>query len=503
TVDLGREMYANIIQMPLRFYEQHTTGEIIARLTNDIFMAGRGLSQVFMKLMREPIKAVMFLCLALWLDWKLTLVVLGVFPPVTFVIVRIGQSVRKRMRRSLEKVAQLQSVAKETITGITIVKGFCMEMFASDRMNREYRKLRTQGLKMMKADAAIGPSTEFLMACGFVVFVVLSARQVIEHDMKLVELITLYGMLLGMLDPVRKLTAVNNAIQSSVASAIRAFEFIDMKSDIVDAPDAVALAPLREGLTLDDVHYSYDGKTPVLQGVSFEVKKGEMVAIVGESGAGKSTLAKLVPRFYDVTGGSISIDGTDIRTATQASLREQISIVTQETILFHDTVSANITAERPDYSEDRIREAAKAAYASEFVERLPKGFDTNIGEAGVTLSGGQRQRLAIARALIKDPAILILDEATSSLDSESEHAIQQAIEEFIVGRTTIVIAHRLSTVRRADRILVMDGGRIVEEGAHDDLLQRDGSIYRRLYETQFATREREQDSGEAPVVEPA
>jgi ATP-binding cassette, subfamily B, bacterial MsbA len=494
-VQLGQEMYANIIRLPLRFFEQHTTGEIIARLTNDIFMAGRGLSQVFMKLLREPIKAVFCFGLALSIDPGLTLIGLAVLPPAALVIIKIGQSVRKRMRRSLEKVALLQSVAKESITGITIIKGFCMEAFDVARMNREYLKLRRQGLKMMKADAAVGPLTEIIMVCGAAAFIVLSGQKVLNNDLELSDLGTLYVALGVMLDTVRKLSAVNNAVQSSVASATRAFEFIDLKPDIVEVPGAVELAPVKESLRFENVHYSYDGKTPVLDGVSFTINKGEMVAIVGFSGAGKSTLAKLVPRFYDVTDGSISIDGTDIRQATLASLRRQISIVTQETILFNESVRMNIAAGDVRYTEERVRQAAKAAHADGFIEPLRQGYDTNIGEAGGTLSGGQRQRLAIARALVKDPAILILDEATSSLDSESEQAIQQAIEEFIVGRTTIVIAHRLSTVQRADRILVLDEGKILEQGSHDELLQKEGSLYRRLYEVQFAPADKAPEEG--------
>ncbi len=492
TVRLGKEMYQNIIRLPMRFFEQRTSGEIIARMTNDTFAAGRGLTTVFMKLFREPFKAAIFLAIALSKDPWLTFVGLGVLPPVALIMVKIGQSVRKRMRRTLEKIAGLQTVAKESVTGISIVKGFSMEPYIVRLVNREYEKLKRQGLKMMKADAAIGPLTEFVMMCGFVVFVVLSVRRVLNQTMTLADLGVLYAALFGMLDPVRKLTAVNNAVQTSVASAERVFEFIDLKPDIVDAPDAVLLSPLKERITFDDVHFSYDGKTEVLHGLTFDVQKGEMVAIVGFSGAGKSTLVKLLPRFYDVTAGTISIDGIDIRKVTQESLRAQISIVTQDTILFNETVRANITAGKDIYTKDRVWEALRAAHATDFVEKLYQGVDTVIGEAGGTLSGGQRQRLAIARALIKDPAILILDEATSSLDSESERAIQKAIEEFVVGRTSIVIAHRLSTIRRADRILVLDEGRLVEEGTHEQLLQQPESIYRRLYEVQFAASEKTQ-----------
>ncbi|MCC6697807.1 MAG: ABC transporter ATP-binding protein [Candidatus Hydrogenedentes bacterium] len=505
TVRLGKEMYANIMRLPMRFFEQRTSGEIIARMTNDCFSAGRGLTTVFMKMFREPFKALACLGLALWVDPLLTFIGLCVLPPVALVMIKIGQSVRKRMRRTLERIAGLQTVAKESVTGISIIKGFSMEPHVMRLVDREYNKLQRQGLKMMKAEAAIGPLTELVMVCGVVVFVVMSARQVISGDMVVADLFLLYGALAGMLDPVRKLTAVNNAVQSSVASAERVFEFIDLQPDIVDAPNAVELPALRDEIRFEDVHFSYDGRTEVLKGLSFQVNKGEMVAVVGFSGAGKSTLVKLIPRFYDVTSGSILIDGVDVRKVTQESLRAQISIVTQDTILFNESVRSNIAAGKDTYADERVMEALRAAYATDFVMRLHEGIDTRIGESGGSLSGGQRQRLAIARALIKDPSILILDEATSSLDSESERAIQRAIEEFVVGRTSIVIAHRLSTIRRADRILVLDEGRIVEQGTHDELLERPESIYRRLYEVQFAVSEKVEEAAEAmePGAKPA
>ncbi|NUM54650.1 MAG: ABC transporter ATP-binding protein [Candidatus Hydrogenedentes bacterium] len=497
TVRLGLEMFDNIIRLPIRFFEKHTSGEIIARMTNDCFTAGRGLTAVFMKLFREPFKAIVFFTIAFSAHAPLTIIGLGVLPPVVLIMIKIGQKVRKSMRRTLERIAGLQTVSKESVAGISIIKGFLMEDFVRSLVRREYAKLQRQGLKMMRADAAIGPLTEFVMTLGFVVFIVISVYEVTKPNpsLRVDDLLKLYLSLAMMLDPVRKLTAVNNAVQTSVASAERVFEFIDLKPDIVDAPDAVTLKPLREIIRFEDVHFSYDGKTEVLRGVTFDVKKGEMIAIVGFSGAGKSTLAKLVPRFYDVTGGSISIDGVDIRKATQSSLRAQISIVTQDTILFNASVRENIAAGNDSYSDDRIKQAVKAAHATEFVEKLYRQYETVIGESGGSLSGGQRQRLAIARALIKDPAILILDEATSSLDMESERAIQKAIEEFVVGRTSIVIAHRLSTVQRADRILVLDQGRVVEQGKHEELLQRPDSLYRtRLYGAEIAPAAEEEAS---------
>ena len=488
SIHLGEQMFANIMALPIAFFEQRQTGEILARFTNDMFMVNRGLANTFVKLFREPIKVVVLLTLALAVDWHLTLTVLVVLPMVGYLVVRIGKKVKKAVSRSLQKIAAMASAAAETVSGIMIVKAYRMEDYETRRVYEELGKLRKYLVRMVKFDAAIAPATEFLLVVGLVIFMLLANRQVELRQLDSGDLVILFGALAAMMDPFRKLSSVNNMIQTSVASAERVFEFIDMESDVVEAPDAVALPPLRESLRFENVHFSYDGKAKVLQGVDFEVRKGEMVALVGFSGAGKSTIVKLIPRFYDVTSGAVTIDGVDIREATFESLRDQISVVTQETILFNESVRDNIAFGRETYSMERVHQAAVAAHAAQFIEKLSAKYDTRIGESGATLSGGQRQRLAIARAIIKDPAILILDEATSSLDSESEQAIQKAVEEFIVGRTTIVIAHRLSTVQRADRILVVHEGRIVEEGTHRELIDKQG-LYRRLYDTQFAATE--------------
>jgi subfamily B ATP-binding cassette protein MsbA len=315
-------------------------------------------------------------------------------------------------------------------------------------------------------------------------FVLFGAHRVESGELSAGQLSIVLIAIIACMDPVRKLSKVNVEIQVSLASAQRIFAFIDREPEIVDAPGAVALQPIEESLQFEQVRFGYTDETEVLRGIDLTVRKGEMVALVGFSGAGKSTLVKLVPRFYDVTGGSILIDGVDIRTGTLASLREQVGIVTQDTILFSESIRANITCGREEYTEDEVVRASKAAHAHEFISQLPAGYDTVLGEGGVGLSGGQRQRLAIARAFLKDPSILILDEATSSLDSESEKLIQEALAHFVVGRTTLVIAHRLSTVQQADRIVVLEDGQVREEGTHAALLAESG-LYKRLYETQF------------------
>lgn len=484
TTGLGEAMYANLMRQSVGFFERKSSGEVLARFTNDIFMVNSGLQGVFVKLMREPIKVLVFLAVALHVDWQLTLIGIGVLPLVLYLLISIGKKMRSSVKRSLQKIAGLATVVNETIKGIAIVKSFTMEEYEIGRVKAEIGRLRKFLLRMITLHAATGPLTEFTLVLGIIGFVLVSGHRVETGYLDAGDLVQLYFALAMMLDPVRKLSDVNNMIQTSIASADRCFEFIDMVPDILESSDAETLPALTDTIRFENVTFSYDGSKNALDGIDIEIKCGEMIALVGASGSGKSTFVKLLPRFYDPTGGRITFDGRDIRNATFRSLREQISYVTQENILFAESIRSNIAFGRDCYTDERVREAATAAHADLFIDDLPEGFNTIIGESGSSLSGGQRQRLAIARAIIKDPALLILDEATSSLDTESERLIQEALDQFVKGRTTIVIAHRLSTIQQADRIVVLDEGKIIEQGSLEELLALNGA-YKRLHDTQF------------------
>ncbi|MGC8739677.1 MAG: ABC transporter ATP-binding protein [Candidatus Hydrogenedens sp.] len=484
SVDLSRKMYQNIMTQSLGFFESHSSGDVVARFSNDIFMVNRGLSNAFIKVLREPFKALTFLAVAISVDPWLTLVGICVLPPLGYALIQLGLYVRKSVRRSLMKVADLASLINETTRGILIIKGFQMEEFLKQRYDVEANRLRRFLRKMVKADSATEPITEFILVVGFSGFILFSGYRVITYRLDMGDLLQVYLALAMILDPVRKLSTVNNLIQTSVASAERVFEYLDLKPDIQDAPHAISLEPLSKEIRFENISFSYDGKKIVLDNLNFSIRRGERVALVGPSGSGKTTLVKLIPRFYDVKEGTIYFDDTDIRKVTLESLRKQIAIVTQETILFSGSVRDNLTGGNTGITDEQIEQALVMAHAKEFVAQMPKGLDSNLGEFGQLLSGGQRQRLALARAILKNPEVLLLDEATSNLDSESEKYIQEALTTFLKGRTSIIIAHRLSTIMNADRILVLDRGKIVEQGSHEQLLKHQG-IYYQLYQHQF------------------
>jgi len=409
-----------------------------------------------------------------------------VFPATLGIIAWIGRRVRLESGMVQERIADLTSVLHETISGVKVVKAFGMETFENRKFGAEGNRYLETVLHVTRIRNLASPATEFLSAVAGAVIIWYGGMQVLSHEaMKASEFLGFLFAMFQLMPPIKELTSVNNRIQEATAAGQRVFEILDTEPSIRNAPGAVPLEDFRHAIEFRDVSFRYNGGDLVLENVSFTIRKGEVVAIVGPSGSGKSTMADLLPRFYDPTAGSITIDGRDLRSVELKSLRDKIGIVTQETILFNDTVRNNIAYGLELCPMEEIVRAAKAANAHAFVSDMPGGYDSRIGERGVKISGGERQRLALARAILKNPPILILDEATSALDTESELLVQQAIENLMAGRTSVVIAHRLSTIQHADRILVIENGRIVETGRHEELLKNGKGLYRKLYEMQF------------------
>jgi subfamily B ATP-binding cassette protein MsbA len=481
--DLRVQLYEAVAYQSLAFFQAHPTGVILSRILNDVARVQHFAAVSLADLVRVVIMAPFLLLTAFYHDWKMSLLALLALPLLGYPLVRLGRRLRRAATASQQNMAQVAHKLTESIAGVRVVQGFGMEPYEVGRFGQVVGRMLRADLRAGRA-AALAPAVMELFGAvaGAVLFYIAGwniARGTSNAGSFAVVLFCL-GMLFMSF---RRLSAIYTELQHVLAAATRVFDMLDRERQIRDLPDARPLAAFGREIRYRGVSFSY-GDEDVLQGIDVRIARGEVVALVGASGSGKSTLANLLPRFYDPTAGAIEIDGTDIRAVTLASLREQIGLVTQETVLFDDTVRNNIAYGRPDVPLVRVSEAARAAHALGFVEKLPQGFDTMLGERGSRLSLGQRQRLAIARALLKDPPILILDEATSALDAESEALVQQALETLMHGRTSIVIAHRLSTVRRADRILVLDEGRVVEQGSHRELLTR-GGVYARLYELQF------------------
>ncbi len=478
------DLYAHLQRLSLSFYDRTPTGELMSRITNDVSQIQGAVSSVITGLLRDAFTMVGLIFVVIYRDWFLAIFALGVFPICMIPLVRLGRRLRKISTRSQETMADVSVLLHETIGGARIVKGFCREEHEVGRFSGEAWRLFKLRMKDVSTRAISSPLMEFLGGLGIALIISYGGYQVITGASTPGTFFSFLAALILLYEPVKRMSGLNNEIQNGLAAAVRVYALLDTKPEVDDQPDAPELAPLKERIEFKDVSFAYRPGKPVLRDINLIVPAGQVLALVGTSGGGKTTMVNLLPRFYQLEQGSVLIDGRDIKTVSLKSLRSQIAIVTQQTILFNDTVRGNISYGRPEAGEDELRAAAEAAYALEFIGRLPQGFDTVIGEGGVLLSGGQRQRISIARAILADRPILILDEATSNLDTESEMFVQKALENLMRGRTTFVIAHRLSTVQRADRILVVQEGRIVESGRHQDLVNA-GGPYQRLYRMQF------------------
>ena len=480
---LRNKLYAHVASLSLSFYQRHPTGSLMTRITGDTGLAAGALTGVLVSLIRDGTSLIALTAAAFVMDPLLGLIAFVVFPASVLPVMKLGKKIKKLTKKGQVTVGNFTSLMQETIQGARIVKAFSMEEYERGRFEKENERLFKLGIKATRIRAAVTPAMELISACAIGGVVWYGGYSVIAGTRTQGQFMAFIAAMFLMYQPFKKLASTNATIQQGIAAAERVFEILDTQSDVQERPDARPAPPFSREIQLHNVSFGY-GRELVLKDINLKIRAGEMVALVGVSGVGKSTLADLIPRFYDATSGKITIDGTDLRDVTLESVRSQLGIVTQHTFLFNDTIKNNIAYGDRSKDMDHVIAAAKAAYAHDFIMAIPQGYDTMVGELGARLSGGERQRLSIARALLKDPPILILDEATSSLDSESERLVQDALERLLAGRTTLVIAHRLSTIRKANRIVVLVDGSIVEEGTHEELVTREGE-YNKLYTLQL------------------
>ena len=482
---LRNRIYGHLHSMSLSYFDKARSGELTSIVINDVSNMRVAFGTSFHKLFVEPINIVVFVALLIIINVKLALVAAIIVPLTGATIIAIGKSIRRKSKRTAEKIARIMNIMTENLNSIRVVKAFAMESHETERFHKEQKRYYQLLLRRAKLRLISSPLTETIGAIIGVTLLWIGGRDVLVNaGMNSEDFIRFILILFSVLGPVRLLSNVSMELQKGVASADRVFDVLDTPSAIVSKSDAEQVTAFNERISFDQVSFHYEGSDTVLDDISFELKKGTILALVGPSGAGKSTIADLIPRFYDVNSGRITIDGKDICDIELNSLRRLMGIVSQETILFDDTIRSNITYGINSTDEDQLKAVARTANALDFILEQPQGFDTVIGEKGVRLSGGQRQRIAIARAVLKNPPILILDEATSALDTESERLVRSALETLIADRTVLVIAHRLSTIQKADMIIVMDEGRIVEQGNHDDLIAKKG-LYSKLHKNQF------------------
>ncbi len=484
--DLRNMMFDRLSELSLSFFQRNKAGQLISCMSHDVNNVRAVLTDSFSKILQSSGLIVVYLGMLLWLSWKLTLMAVVLIPPMALLVGWVARKLRRKNRWLQNAMGEITAVFQEAVSGIRVVKAFGMERFEQEKFHGQTDGYYNQYMRTNRYASLSSPLTESLMSLAGGAFLLYGGSKVLEGGMSAENFFVFMVVALRVMSPVKALSNFNDILQQGLSSCDRIFRILDSTPDVTDASDALPVSSFRRSIRYEDVSFGYLPDTPVLSDICLEIRKGEAVAIVGPSGGGKSTLMDLLPRFYDTGGGRITLDGQAIRRYRVADLRALVGIVTQETILFNDTVRNNIAYGLADMPLRRVIEAAEAANAHEFIQAMDEGYDTVLGERGTRLSGGQRQRIAIARAILKNPDILIFDEATSALDTESEHLVQQAIERLMQGRTSLVIAHRLSTIQHCDRIVVMDRGRIVQCGTHAELMASDG-LYSRLYNLQFQT----------------
>lgn len=487
-IDIRKAVFEKLQRLSMSFYDKHKTGTIMSYVTNDVSALQSAMVDNVVEMITETVILVASIVMMIYLDWKLFLVTFATFPVVLFFIDNFGKRIRKSGSRIQEAAADITSVLQEVASSPRVIKSFVREGYEVDRFDKENMNNFRANMKYAQLSSTLTPTIKFVAAVGVSIILWYGGNSVINGSITAGSLVAFLTYAVNISNPIKRLSRVIGNIQKALAAAQRVFDVLDLPEDIKNAPDAKALPKVKGDVRFNDVSFAYNENEEVLSHVSFEVKPGEMVAFVGPSGAGKSTVASLLPRFYDAINGSITIDGQDIRKVTLDSLREQVGIVPQETVLFNGSVYDNILYGRLDATREEVEAAAKAANAHDFIMQLPDGYETMLGDRGMNISGGQRQRISIARAILKNPQILILDEATSALDTESERVVQEALDRLMVGRTSFVIAHRLSTIKNADKIMVLEKGQLIEQGNHDELMAMDG-LYAHLYKIQYRSKE--------------